>query len=67
MKKIKCKVCEKRYANQQDWKKGEEREVCLTCRSFCQYVDGVMDSLEVIAKNHGLKFSGEMHITSLTK
>lgn len=57
MEKIKCKVCNKRYITQNEWKTKEEKENCMTCLIIKRMVTEYTNSFKIIALSKGLDLS----------
>ncbi|MEO0289600.1 MAG: hypothetical protein ABIN00_08200 [candidate division WOR-3 bacterium] len=68
MKKVKCKICQKRYVYQQEWKTEEEKQVCLTCGVFLKKIKEismVIEALKEVAKKKGLDIEYKLRLVSL--
>jgi hypothetical protein len=49
-----CKICGRIIRKQQEWKSDEEKELCLTCKSFLNYCNDMANALELLAKSKGI-------------
>jgi hypothetical protein len=57
MKTNKCKWCEKRF-RVQDWKEGEEREICFACKTTKNWINSLTDQERVAIFKDYLHISG---------
>lgn len=56
MKKLPiCKICKQRKVKQQEWKIEEEKEICLTCKTFKDFCNQFLEVLQSWADEKGIQ------------